>query len=177
MAEIVLGIATSHGPMLSTPPEEWGQRVKADQTTNELYFKGRLLSFDQLGNERSGEHLDQQVTLERMREHHAACQRAIGSLANTLARVSPDVTVIIGDDQEETFFDDNMPAFLVYWGDKIENVPLTPEQAGERGAGLAVAAWGHSPPERVISEGVPDLALHIIDRLIHDDFDVAHSRE
>jgi len=56
-------------------------------------------------------------------------------------------------------------------------VPLTPEQAGERGAGLAVAAWGHSPPQRVVSAGVPDLALHLIDRLINDDFDVAHSRE
>ena len=31
MAEIVLGMATSHGPMLSTPWKEWGQHVNADR--------------------------------------------------------------------------------------------------------------------------------------------------
>ena len=31
MAEIVLGMATSHGPMLSTPWKKWGQRVNADR--------------------------------------------------------------------------------------------------------------------------------------------------
>ena len=31
MAKNVLGIATSHGPLLSTPPEQWGERVKADR--------------------------------------------------------------------------------------------------------------------------------------------------
>ena len=30
MAKIVLGMGSSHGPMLSTPPEEWGQRVLAE---------------------------------------------------------------------------------------------------------------------------------------------------
>ena len=29
MAKIVMGLGSSHGPMLSTPPEEWGQRVLA----------------------------------------------------------------------------------------------------------------------------------------------------
>ena len=27
MAQIALGIGTSHGPQLSTPPQEWGQRA------------------------------------------------------------------------------------------------------------------------------------------------------
>jgi hypothetical protein len=176
MAEIVLGLGTSHGPMLSTPPEEWGQRVKADQTTNELFFNGKLMTFDELARARAGEGLVREVTLEKMRERHAACQRAIASLAETFARVAPDVAVIIGDDQEETFFADNMPAFLVYWGEEIENVPLTPEQAGERGAGLAVAAWGHSPPERQVCAGVPELGLRIIHALMGAEFDVAHSK-
>ena len=30
MADIVLGIATSHGPMLVTAPEQWEARVAAD---------------------------------------------------------------------------------------------------------------------------------------------------
>ena len=28
MARIVLGIGTSHGPLLSTPPDQWHQRVE-----------------------------------------------------------------------------------------------------------------------------------------------------
>ena len=31
MAEIVLGIGASHGPLLSTPPEKWDLRAKADR--------------------------------------------------------------------------------------------------------------------------------------------------
>ena len=44
----------------------------------------------------------------------------------TLADVSPDVLVMIGDDQKELFQDDNMPAMLVYWGDTfpLHNAPM-----------------------------------------------------
>ena len=31
MSEIVLGIGSSHGPLLSTPPEQWDLRAKADR--------------------------------------------------------------------------------------------------------------------------------------------------
>lgn len=177
MAKVVLGLGSSHGPMLSTPPEEWGQRVLADQTRLELFYRGKLYQFDDLARERSDEHLEAEVTIEKMRERHAACQRAISSLAETFARVQPDVAVIFGDDQEEVFLEDNMPAFLVYWGDTFENVPLSEEEAGRRGPGLAVAAWGHSPPDVQRIQGVPELGRLMIDRLLNADFDVSHSRE
>jgi hypothetical protein len=162
--------------MLSTPPEEWGQRVEADKYRLELFYRGTKWSFDELVRERADEHLENEVTLERMRERHAACQQAIASLAETFARVRPDVAVIFGDDQEEVFLSDNMPAFLVFWGDQFENVPLTGEEAGRRGPGLAVAAWGHSPPETQVIEGVPDLGRRMIDHLMAADFDISHAR-
>jgi len=31
MAKIVLGMGASHGPLLATPPEQWGGRVEADE--------------------------------------------------------------------------------------------------------------------------------------------------
>ena len=31
MAKIVLGMGASHGPLLATPPEQWGGRVEADR--------------------------------------------------------------------------------------------------------------------------------------------------
>jgi 3-O-methylgallate 3,4-dioxygenase len=41
MAKIVLGIGTSHGPMLSTPPEDWALRVVSDRQAQHP-FKARL---------------------------------------------------------------------------------------------------------------------------------------
>lgn len=179
MAKIVLGIGTSHGPMLSTPPEEWGQRVLADRRGghgHELWFKGKQYTFDELEAVRAGEHLQEQVTMDRMREHHAACQRAIASLAETFARVSPDVAVIIGDDQEEVFLDDNMPAFAVYWGESVANRRMTAEEAAKAPPGIAVAEWGNAPEEPTITACEPGLGRHLIDTLIAKEFDVAHSR-
>ena len=40
MAQIALGIGTSHGPQLSTPPGEWGQRATADHRNPALAFRG-----------------------------------------------------------------------------------------------------------------------------------------
>ena len=48
MAEIVLGIGTSHGPMLSTPPERWGQRVEADRKRERHDYRGKTHTFDEL---------------------------------------------------------------------------------------------------------------------------------
>ena len=38
-------------------------------------------------------------------------------LGQTLAQVAPDVCIILGDDQKETFNDENMPALAIYYGD------------------------------------------------------------
>ncbi len=172
-----MGMATSHGPMLSTPPDQWWQRAEADRTgRTDLWFKGKQYSYAELVEVRADEHLEKQITPEKMQKRHAACQKAIAKLAETFERVSPDVAVIIGDDQEEIFLDDNMPAFAVYWGDTMDNVGLSPEVSAKRPPGLAVADWGHFPPEPATYPGQPELALHIIHNFMNDGFDVAHSR-
>ena len=60
MAKIVLGMGSSHGPMLSTPPQEWGQRVLADRK-NRHPFRGKTWSFDELVALRKGEELQKQI--------------------------------------------------------------------------------------------------------------------
>jgi hypothetical protein len=180
MAKIVLGVGTSHGPMLSTPPEEWGQRAVADRRggpSHELWFRGTHYSYDDLERLRADEHLESQITAEKMREHHTACQQAINNVADVFAGVAPDVAVIIGDDQEEVIHDDNMPAFMVYWGDSVDNVPMSAEQAAKAPPGIAIAAWGHLPPQPTVNPCEPGLARHIIDCMIDEEFDVAHSRK
>ena len=42
MAKIVLGLGTSHSPMLSTPVEIWDLHADRDQKNQALEFKGEL---------------------------------------------------------------------------------------------------------------------------------------
>ena len=132
MAKLVLGMATSHGPMLSTPWQEWGQRAEADKRSKELWFKGKNVSYEELLDLRRDEKLEKEITPEKMEARHTACQKAIDQLAEVVERVKPDVCIIIGDDQRELFHDDNMPAMAVYWGDKFMNQAPTQEEMADR---------------------------------------------
>jgi 3-O-methylgallate 3,4-dioxygenase len=175
MARIVLGIATSHSPMLSTPWEQWGERVNADRQNPELAFRGGIYGFDALEEKRCGEPLAAEITPEKWRARHAGCQAAIDTLATKFSEVSPDVAVIIGNDQRELWNEENMAAFTVFWGEEIANRPRTKEQIANLPPGIAVAERGHAPPQEIIHPGMPDLGRHIIRSLIAEEFDVGQS--
>jgi hypothetical protein len=175
MARIVLGIGTSHGPMLSTPWQEWGQRVGFDRQNPLHDFRGGKYPFDALVALRRDENLAAEIAPEKWRARHAACQAAIARLADKFAEVKPDVAVIVGNDQKELFTEDNFPAFAVYWGETIENRPRTAEQVARLPPGVAIAERGHAPPEDAVYPGLPSLGRHIIESLMADEFDVAQS--
>ena len=46
MAEIVLGLGTSHGPLLATPPQEWDLRGAVDRRNLELAWGDRTCDFE-----------------------------------------------------------------------------------------------------------------------------------
>src|SRR5204863_6720798 len=48
VAQIICGLGTSHGPMLSMPPKFWPERVKADRANLQHFFKGNAVTFDEL---------------------------------------------------------------------------------------------------------------------------------
>ena len=48
MAEIVFGIGSSHGPLLSTPPEQWDLRAKADRENKSHWFRGKTYDYESL---------------------------------------------------------------------------------------------------------------------------------
>ena len=86
MARITLGLGTSHGPMLSTPPEIWPQRVKADRANPQHFFKGKTYTFDQLVKLRQAENFAAQITPEVSRERHARCRQAMPAVRAQPAR-------------------------------------------------------------------------------------------
>lgn len=177
MAKIVLGMAVAHGPLLSTPPEQWGQRAEGDRRNKALHFRGETYTYDQLLEARQAENLEKELDPETMHARHAACQQGIAALADTLKAVAPDVAVLIGNDQKELIDDDNMPAFLVFWGDRVQNAPLPEEMSAKRGPGFAVADWAYYPSEVLTHPGCPELGEHLIRSLMRNGFDVAQARK
>ena len=174
MAEIVLGIGSSHSPMLSLPVEMWPMFAERDKGNPMLTSipEGEVLTYEEL-LERTDPSIAKGITPEKFQAQHAACQSAITTLEKTLAEANPDVVVIIGDDQEELFFDDNMPLFAVYWGDSMRLIPRGHDAPPN--TILGASAWGYGDVEMDVPVDA-ELGLHLIQRLIEDDFDIAQCR-
>lgn len=109
-----------------------------------------------------------------METRYNACQQGIATLGATLDRTAPDVVVMIGDDQMEMFNEGNMPAMLVYWGDTIRNVPIPVPDAAP--AFRKANAWGWFSDREIDYPIAADLGQHLIEYLVDQRFDVAHSR-
>jgi 3-O-methylgallate 3,4-dioxygenase len=173
MARIVLGLATSHSPQLSTPPDLWPLHGERDKRNPELLdTDGRHVSYDELLAKASPS-LAGEVTTAKWQARYDACQQGIATLAKVLEQVSPDILVIFGDDQEELFSDENMPAMLVYWGEELLN---RPHYANAASPGLRAAAWAYGEMDKIYPVAT-NLGRHLIESLVGEGFDVAHSRK
>lgn len=174
MAEIVLAIGTSHSPMLNSPAEDFPRHAEVDRTKRPLLDKeGRRKSFDELVAEAAPSIADE-ITLDVFRERVEKCQAGIRRLADAIDDAKLDVLIVVGDDQREQFFDDNMPSILVYWGETIRNnIMLLPEDAP---AFWRKARSQYHEPE--VPRDYPvasNLGRHLIDHLIEHEFDVSHA--
>jgi OH-DDVA oxygenase len=174
MAEIVFGFGTSHGPLLATPPLEWDLRANVDRKNKALAFGAGTYDFQQLYELRKGEHFANQNTLDIRNERDARCQQQLDVLGERLAKVNPDVLIIVGDDHHEWFLNDIQPAFSIFHGKKVFNRALTKEEEQQKianGGGYSMKIYY---PQRDETYPCPsDLAAHIIMRTIQDDFDTA----
>ncbi|MBT6032485.1 MAG: protocatechuate 3,4-dioxygenase [Kordiimonadaceae bacterium] len=172
MAEIVLGMWTTHGPTLSTTPEQWLMRVKADKTRPSHPFRLGNYSFDELKELRKSENLGEQASLEERTRRHGRCQAAIKIMADQWEEVKPDVAVIMGNDQKEIFNADLIPAFTVFTGETLYNEPASPEQIPLMAPGIHEAEAGHNPPEYTEYPGLPELSKLIVETATQEGFDV-----
>ena len=171
MAEIVLGIGTSHGPLLSTPPEQWDLRAKADRANKQHCFRGKIYDYESLLAERAPGFASE-VVVETRRERYARCQRGLDAVGRKFKDVAPDAFVIVGNDQREIFSNDLTPAITVFRGSEIENIP---DKHPEVSPGLKIAEAGNCPAEGATYPGAQDLADHIIRTLVADDFDLTQA--
>ncbi len=173
MAEIVLGIGTSHGPMLSTPPDQWSLRAADDRRNPQHHFKGRVWTYDELEAARAGENLAAQLTPEITQDRYDRCQAAIATLSRVFEEAAPDAVVVIGNDQTEMFWDGLVPMFTVYWGQTIPNSLPPEEYARNWPPGIRIAMRANAPDAPIEYPGAPDLGLHILTSVQAEGFDLA----
>ena len=174
MAEIVLGLWTTHGPQLNTTPEQWMLRLPADRARRH-WFRGRQHDFDELVTLRAQEDLAQQAGLDVRTARHAACQRAIERVAEIWAQSKPDVCVIFGNDQRELMLPACQPAFTVFYGDTFWNAPLPENRAAKLPPGIVESEWANRPEAHTQYPGLPQLADRLIDAGIEAGWDFATS--
>ena len=175
MAKIVLGMGASHGPLLANPPEQWDQRVEADRRNPALVYRDGTFKFEELAKLRAGENLEEQIKLPVKQKRYDACQRAMAEMARVFKQAQPDVAVLVGNDQMEVFEDANIPAFMVCFGESVDNIPFSEEQKKKLPPGIEIAEPNHHGKTVQTYPGHPKLGRFLIEKLVQRDFDVAAS--
>lgn len=172
MAEIVIGIASSHTPQLSSGVDMWPDHAERDRRNPRLLGKDaeyhtydELLAAAEPGIE---DELDRGVWDAKYRR----CQEAIAALTERLARARPDVAVIIGDDQRELFLDDGIPAFAFFAGDELVDMPPSGDALERMPEGIRAASWAVHADEPVVHPVDAGLSRHVAEELTSAGFDI-----
>ena len=174
MAEIVLGIGTSHSPILILDGEAWSHRARDDRRNKSLFtLEGRKLSYEELESER-GEPFVKESDPSLFPAQAKQAEAALDRLEQILLQAKPDIVLVIGDDQDELFGFDNMPSFAVYTGQEVvmKEMPLPHPRLTWTDKSFW-AGYGMDLPHRF--PGAPALARDLVKGLIHQGIDVAVS--
>ncbi|HLI29247.1 MAG TPA: hypothetical protein VKZ60_19440 [Chloroflexota bacterium] len=179
MAELGLGLGTSHAPQLFLEPQYWRTLAETVDTRNPDLLSprtGRVTPFDALRAEVAvaDPALLARLAPDHQRALYDRCQAGQAAVAAALRAYAPEVLVIVSDDQEELLFDDNMPMFAIYWGSTFT---LLPRQAPPGRGGPVYEAmrrgWGDTELDVPVDTA---LGEHLITYLAEHDFDIAHLR-
>ena len=172
MANIVIGLAASHTPQLSSGVDMWTDHADRDRRNPQLLGKDaefhtydELLAIADPGIERE---LDPDVWEAK----YLRCQDAIAALTARLDAVQPDVAVIIGDDQRELFRDDGIPAFACFAGEELIDMPPAGEALDRMPKGIRAASWAAHAQQEERHSVSAELGRQLAEQLTSADFDV-----
>lgn len=162
MADLVLGIGSSHGPTIQTPPEEWNRLGAKDERDPRFDYQALLRE--------APSSLKDEITLERQRARHVANQAGLEALSGILAEADLDVLVMVSN-PHRTWKDDNQPVFSVFRG---ETLPVPDPHGPRRDPDKVFQPDVDDRPKREVlaRPGNPALATHLVRALIEDGFDV-----
>lgn len=176
MADIVLGIGTSHSPLLAIRPELWSERGKDDRRRTAMPLAdGRMLSYAELSAE-TADRFAGNAQLAAFQQTSAAAHAALDRLAAAIAAARPDVIVVIGDDQEELFSRTHMPALAIFAGPEVVMHPKNevadnlPEWYREANRGYMMDKIHRHP-------ATPGMAVALIEALTAEGVDLSIATE
>jgi len=170
MADIVIGIGTSHTPLFTLESKDWRYRAQADYENPALNLSdGRTVTYEQLLAE-VGPRYQSEASPEVLMKRAAECEASLDHLQELLTAAAPDVVVIIGDDQGEMFDSENQPAIAVCYAEEL----TTSDAFGhdELPQWIRTMGTGYMMDENHSVRGAHEFGLKIVERLIETGVDV-----
>jgi 3-O-methylgallate 3,4-dioxygenase len=159
MARLVAAFGSSHSPMLASRVEDWQTGFLArDRARQFVDFDGNPCSYDELLANAPADAMER-IAPGHLTRRHGEAMAAMARIRDDVAAAKLDALIIVGDDQEELFHHDNIPAIGVYYGETI---------------------FGRMPYQKEVEEADfpchAGLAGHLIAALQQDGFDLSVMR-
>ncbi len=173
MAQLVLGLGTSHSPLVATEARMWEQRAISDRSNPELYdLDGIHRTYDELAQ--TGRSYAREASLEHLMEQSRRVQAALDRLAADLTAARPDVVLIVGDDQHELFDAGNLPAVSIFYGDQAVTHTFGQRRIGDPEF-MKVLSKAYAMDEHHEFECDGEFARALIEHLIDEGVDIGAS--
>ena len=177
MAKIVLGLGSSHTPMLLAADETLPRFLETDRNIKHRDKEGNPATYAEL-LEKADPKMAAMVTPAEMVARQNKARAAGTHLSKTLTNARLDTLIVMGDDQDEAYLEDCRPTFAVYYGDSILNSNEQHEAYYRR-----YPEWYVKNRQAFFEDRAPraypvdaKLALHLIDYLMDNGFDPAASK-
>jgi len=177
MAKIVLGLGSSHTPMLLANDETLERFLETDQKIKHRDKEGRPTTYAEL-LEKADPKMAAMVAPAELVARQNKARDAGARLSKTLANGKLDALIVLSDDQDEAYLEDARPTFAIYYGETILNSNEQHELYRKR-----FPEWYVKNRQAFFEENKPraypvdsKLALHLIDWLMDNGFDPATSK-
>lgn len=171
MAQVIFAAATSRSPLLSMSAGLWSVAGERDKSSRRLRTgAGEVLSYEQLLAKAPP--LEHELTAKAWQTKSDAGYKALGTIAEKLTRIRPDILVMMGDDEDEYIHEENRPAFMIYRGPSFLNIPRSISASSDTVTRATSWTWGEEERSYAVAS---DLGLHVVKYLAAAEFDVSDS--
>jgi hypothetical protein len=177
MAKIVLGLGSSHTPMLLASDETLPRFLETDQKIKHRDKEGRPATYAEL-LEKADPKMAAMVAPAELVARQNQVRAASAHLSKVLNTAGLDALIVMSDDQDEAYLEDNRPTFAIYYGETILNSNEQHEQYHRR-----FPEWYVQNRQGFFEQNKPreypvdsKLALHLIGWLMDNGFDPASSK-
>jgi 3-O-methylgallate 3,4-dioxygenase len=169
MAKIVLGLGSSHTPMLLAADETLPRFEETDQRIKHRDKEGRPTTYAELV-EKADPGMAAMVAPAALIARQNKVRAASAHLSKTLATAKLDTLIVLSDDQDEAYLEDARPTFAIYYGETILNSNEQHEQYRQR-----FPEWYVKNRQGFFEDAAPrpypvdaKLAVHLIDWLMDE---------